>query len=306
MMNATTSNFPPGIAYMGGKYMPMEEAKISVLDWGFLRSDATYDVVHVWKGRFFRLDKHIERFLTSIEKLRLVLPFGRERLEEILKSCARRAGHEDAYVEMILTRGVSPTYSRDPRDAIPTFIAFAIPFSWVGNEEQRKRGIDLHIASVERIPPGAVDPTVKNYHWLDFVSGLFEAYDVGAENVVLVDGKGNIAEGPGFNIFAVTNGRVVTPATGVLQGITRMTALELLDELGVPASTEPLPIEALKDADEVFITSTAGGVMAVRTVNYQPFHAGAPGPMTRKLSALYWEKHGDPAWTTAVAGLKSL
>ena len=86
MMNATTSNFPPGIAYMGGKYMPMEKAKISVLDRGFLRSDATYDVVHVWKGRFFRLDKHIERFLTSIEKLRLVLPFGRERLEEILKS----------------------------------------------------------------------------------------------------------------------------------------------------------------------------------------------------------------------------
>ncbi len=65
-------------------------------------------------------------------------------------------------MEMILTRGVSPTYSRDPRDAIPTFIAFAIPFSWVGNEEQRKRGIDLHIASIERIPPGAVDPTVKN------------------------------------------------------------------------------------------------------------------------------------------------
>ena len=133
-MNATTSNFPPGIAYMGGKYMPMEEAKISVLDWGFLRSDATYDVVHVWKGRFFRLDKHIERFLTSIEKLRLVLPCGRERLEEILKSCALSAGHEDAYVDMILTRVVSPTYRRDQRDAIPTFIAFAIPFSWVGNE----------------------------------------------------------------------------------------------------------------------------------------------------------------------------
>ncbi|MBT6093985.1 MAG: branched-chain amino acid transferase [Rhodospirillaceae bacterium] len=292
--------FPPGIAYIDGNYVPMSEAKISVLDWGFLRSDATYDVVHVWQGRFFRLDKHIERFEASIEKLRMQLPFERTRLEEILSECVRRAELDDAYVEMVLTRGVSPTFSRDPRDAIPTFIAFAIPFGWVANEDQRRRGIDLHLADVQRIPPSAVDPTVKNYHWLDLVTGLYQAYDAGAENVLLQDNAGNVAEGPGFNLFAVKDGRVTTPASGVLHGITRATALELLAEMGISAHAAPLPIDALLQADEAFITSTAGGIMAVRAVDAHTFPAGAPGAVTERLTALYWDKHQDPDWTTSV------
>jgi branched-chain amino acid aminotransferase len=295
--------FPVGVAYMDGRFMPISEAKISVLDWGFLRSDATYDVVHVWKGRFFRLDLHIERFLRSIEKLRMELPFGRERLEQILAECVTRANLEDAYVEMVLTRGRSANFSRDPRDATNTFIAFALPFGWVADETQRKRGIDLHIASVERIRPAAVDPTVKNYHWLDLVAGLYEAYDAGAENVLLVDGAGNVAEGPGFNLFALADGRWLTPATGVLHGITRHTALELLDEMGIEAETGTLSVAALRGADEAFITSTAGGIMAVRTIDGRKLSRGAPGPVTERLARLYWEKHGDPAWSTAVAGL---
>lgn len=295
--------FPVGVAYMDGRFMPISEAKISVLDWGFLRSDATYDVVHVWKGRFFRLDLHIERFLRSISKLRMELPFGRERLEQILAECVARANLEDAYVEMVLTRGRSANFSRDPRDATNTFIAFALPFGWVADETQRKRGIDLHIASVERIRPAAVDPTVKNYHWLDLVAGLYEAYDAGAENVLLVDGAGNVAEGPGFNLFALTVGRWLTPATGVLHGITRATALELLDEMGIEAETGTLSIATLRGADEAFITSTAGGIMAVRTIDGRKLSRGAPGPVTERLTRLYWEKHGDAAWSTAVAGL---
>jgi branched-chain amino acid aminotransferase len=292
--------FPPGIAYIDGDYVPMAEAKISVLDWGFLRSDATYDVVHVWQGRFFRLDAHVARFLASIEKLRMKLPFGRDRLEAILKECVRQAELDDAYVEMVLTRGVSPTFSRDPRDAVPTFIAFAIPFGWVANEDQRMRGIDLHLADQQRIPPSAVDPTVKNYHWLDLVAGLYQAYDAGAENVILRDAAGNVAEGPGFNLFAVTGETAVTPDAGVLEGITRATALELLAEMGRPAQAAPLSAAALLAADEAFITSTAGGIMAVRALDGARFPAGAPGPVTEALTALYWAKHSDPAWTTPV------
>jgi branched-chain amino acid aminotransferase len=297
------TQYPPGVAYINGDYVPMSEAKISVLDWGFLRSDATYDVVHVWKGRFFRLDLHIDRFLASIKELRMVLPFDRDQLEEVLKQCVRRAALEDAYVEMVLTRGVSPTFSRDPRDAAPTFIAFAVPFGWVANEDQRARGIDLHIADVQRIPPSSVNPTVKNYHWLDLVAGLFEAYDAGAENVVLVDGAGNICEGPGFNLFAVSDGQVTTPASGVLHGITRHTALELLDELDVPATAETLSVASLKRSDEVFITSTAGGIMPVRSIDGHRPPGGAPGPLTQRLTALYWEKHQDPSWSQAVHSL---
>ena len=126
--------FPPGVAYIDGDYRPMSEAKISVLDWGFLRSDATYDVVHVWRQRFFRLDKHLDRFSNSVDQLQMTLPFDRDGLTGVLMECVRLSGHDDAYVEMICTRGVSPTFSRDPRDAVNTFIAFAIPFGWVANK----------------------------------------------------------------------------------------------------------------------------------------------------------------------------
>ena len=121
--------FPSGTAFIDGGFCDISEARISILDFGFLHSDATYDVVHVWRRRFFRLDRHLDRFLDNVAKLRLALPFDRETLIDTLKECVRRSGHDDAYVEMICTRGTSPGYSRDPRQAINRFIAFAIPFS---------------------------------------------------------------------------------------------------------------------------------------------------------------------------------
>jgi len=292
---------PDGIAYMDGRYVPMADATIPVLDWGFLRSDATYDVVHVWQGRFFRLDDHLDRFQRSVERLRLTLPFGRDGVAEVLSECVRRAGLDDAYVEMICTRGVSPTFSRDPREAINRFIAFAIPFGWILRPEDRERGLHVAISRVRRIPPESVDPTIKNYHWLDLIAGLFDAYDRGAGNVVLTDGEDNVVEGPGFNVFAVGGGRVTTPDRGVLEGITRLSAIQLCGEIGVPVAMAPLAAEALRNADEAFVTSTAGGIMPLTRVDDRPVADGAPGPITRRLIELYWQKHQDPAWSTPVA-----
>jgi branched-chain amino acid aminotransferase len=292
---------PDGVAYVDGRYLPMAEATIPVLDWGFLRSDATYDVVHVWQGRFFRLDDHLDRFQRSVDRLRLALPFDRDRLVEVLCECVRRAGLADAYVEMICTRGVSPSFSRDPREAVNRFIAFAIPFGWILRPEDRERGLDIAISRVRRIPPDSVDPTVKNYHWLDLIAGLFDAYDRGAENVVLTDGEDNVVEGPGFNVFAVDAGRVTTPDRGVLEGITRLSTIQLCAEIGVPVTTAPLPAAALRDADETFVTSTAGGIMPVTRIDGAAVADGRPGPITRRLIDLYWQKHSDPAWSTPVA-----
>jgi branched-chain amino acid aminotransferase len=290
-----------GVAYMDGRYVPMAEATIPVLDWGFLRSDATYDVVHVWQGRFFRLDDHLARFRRSVDRLHLALPFGLDRVAEVLSQCVRRAGLGDAYVEMICTRGVSPTFSRDPRDAVNRFIAFAIPFGWILRPEDRERGLDIAISRIRRIPPDSVDPTVKNYHWLDLIAGLFDAYDRGAENVVLTDGEDNVVEGPGFNVFAVDAGRVTTPDRGVLEGVTRLSTIQLCAEIGVPVTTAPLPAAALRRADEAFVTSTAGGIMPVTRIDGAPVADGRPGPITRRLIDLYWQKHSDPAWSTPVA-----
>lgn len=296
----TLGEFPPGIAYLDGDFRPISEARISVLDWGFLRSDATYDVVHVWQGRFFRLDAHLDRFQRSVTRLRMRLPFDRAGLTEVLRECVRRSGLRDAYVEMICTRGRSPTFSRDPRDAENTFIAFAIPFGWIADEAQRKRGLSVAISQVRRIPADSVDPTVKNYHWLDLVAGLFEAYDAGRDNVILTDGAGNVAEGPGFNVFAVSGGRVRTPDLGVLEGVTRATAIEICRRLGLEVAVAPLPVDQLRRADEAFLTSTAGGIIPITEIDGQPVGDGRPGPVTGRVTGLYWQLHEDPAWTTPV------
>ncbi|AZN98026.1 MAG: branched-chain amino acid transferase [Mesorhizobium sp.] len=292
--------YPRGVAFMDGQYLPMSEAKVSVLDWGFLHSDATYDTVHVWKGRFFRLDLHLDRFFGGVERLRMKLPYDREKIASILNNCVALSGHQSAYVEMICTRGTSPTFSRDPRQAENRFMAFAVPFGSVANKEQLERGLHVAISETVRIPPKSVDPAIKNYHWLDLVKGLFDAYDMGAETALIVDTNGHIAEGPGFNVFVVKDGSLRTPAFGVLPGITRRTVFDLCAEIGLSATAADISRAEIKDADEVFITSTAGGIMPVTRIGDASVSNGHVGPVTRRLMDLYWQKHDDPQWTTAV------
>ncbi len=293
--------YPHGVAFMDGQYLPMSEAKLSVLDWGFLHSDATYDTVHVWNGRFFRLNLHLDRFLGGVERLRMNLPYDREEITSILKNCVALSGHKSAYVEMICTRGSSPTFSRDPRQAENRFIAFAVPFGSVANKEQLERGLHVAISDIVRIPPQSVDPSIKNYHWLDLVKGLLDAYDMGAETALVLDTNGHIAEGPGFNVFLVKEGALKTPAFGVLPGITRRTVFDLCVEIGLSATATDIGRAEIKEADEVFITSTAGGIMPVTRIDDAVIGIGQVGPITRQLMDLYWRKHDDPAWSTVVA-----
>ena len=292
--------FAEGAAFVEGRYLPIAEARVPLLDWGFLKSDVTYDVVGVWDGRFFRLEDHLDRFFRSMERLRLVCPHDREGVAEILHGCLRLSGIRDAYVEMITTRGLAARGSRDPRDCDNRFYAFAIPYVWIVPPERHAAGLDLTVSKVRRIPPDSVDPTVKNFHWGDLMRGLFEAYERGADSVVLDDGAGNVTEGPGFNLFARIDGRLVTPAAGVLPGITRRTVVELADSLRIPVFIETLPAADLLRAEEVFITSTAGGVMPVSRLNGEPVGDGRPGVLSLRIKELYWAVHRDPRYTTAV------
>jgi branched-chain amino acid aminotransferase len=286
-------NTPSGVAYINREFVPISEAKISVLDWGFLRSDATYDVVHVWKGRFFRLDTHIDRFIASLEKIYMTLPVSRQELEKILAECVIRSGHEDAYVEMILTHGVSPTFSRDPRDAINQLICFAIPFGWILRPEEREDGLSVFISDIQRISSASIDPRVKNYHWLDLVMGLYDAYEHDAKVAILTDAARNITEGPGFNVFTVKDNQIVTPDAGVLEGITRRSALEIARELNFDVVERPISRDEPLNADEVFATSTAGGIMPITKLNGRDVGSGSMGPMTRQIHDAYWAKHLD-------------
>jgi branched-chain amino acid aminotransferase len=293
-------DFSNGAAYVDEQFVPIAEAKISILDWGFLHSDATYDVAHVWKGRFFRLDDHIDRFLSGMDKLRMSIPHNRGELRGILIDCVKTSGLREAYVEMICTRGMPRSGSRDPRECTNQLFAFAIPFVWIVNLEKQKKGLHLIISRMQRIPSESVDPTVKNYHWLDMVMGLFEAYDRGGETAVVVDARGNLVEGPGFNVFAVNGRTITTPARGVLEGITRRTVIELATEYGYDVMQHTLSAEKARTADEMFVTSTAGGVIPITKIDGHKISSGTPGPVTQKLQEGYWVVHQDPRYTLKI------
>lgn len=292
--------YAEGAAFVEGEFVPVGEARIPILDWGFLRSDATYDVAHVWRGSFFRLEDHLDRFERGMTKLRMSLPFGRDRMREILIECVRLSGLRDAYAEIICTRGVPKPGSRDPRDCENRFYAFVVPFVWISTPENQEKGLHATISRVERIPPVSVDPTVKNYHWLDLQAGLLDAYDRGAETAILVDKDDNVVEGPGFNVFAVKGGTISTPDAGVLEGITRKTIIELAAVLGFPLQKRPVSADELRRADEAFVTSTAGGVMPVTAVDGSPLGDGKPGPVTLRLRGAYWDLHEDPRFSLSV------
>ena len=293
-----------GCAYVNGEYVPPSEAKISIFDWGFLHSDATYDVAHVWQGRFFRLDDHLERFFASMDRLRLDPGKTRDEVRAVMHECVRRTGLRDAYVEVLCTRGRPEPGSRDPRTCQNQFMAFAIPFVWIADPAKQKRGIELVVSDVQRIAPASVDPRVKNYHWLDMVMALFQAYDAGAETALLVDAQGNVAEGPGFNVFAVVEGgALVTPDAGVLEGISRRTVLELARAAGMRVEVRALPVAELRQASEVFLSSTGGGVIPIARVDGKPVGGRATGqfgPVSEKLQAAYWALHEDPRYVEAV------
>jgi branched-chain amino acid aminotransferase len=118
--------------------------------------------------------------------------------------------------------------------------------------------------------------------------------------VLLTDAAGNVVEGPGFNVFAVTGGRVVTPLDGVLQGITRRTVIEIAGTLGIPVDVRALPAAELRAADEAFLSTSGGGVLPVTVIDGEPVGNGAPGPVTRRLLQTYWDWHYEPRYSVPV------
>jgi branched-chain amino acid aminotransferase len=298
---SSASPFAAGAALIDGMVVPINEARIPITDMGFARSDVTYDVVAVWRGAFFRLDAHLDRFLRNCKRLRLDPGLSREQIAQALTELVRRTELRDSYVDMICTRGVPAPGVRDPRSVDNRFYAYAIPYMWLLAWDERDSGMDAVIArQVERISPKAVDPTVKNFHWGDLVRGLYEAYDRGARFPVLLDSDGNITEGPGYNVFALVGGTLLTPDSGVLEGITRLTVIELAREHGIGVRETTLDEATFRRGTELFASSTAGGVMAITSLDGRPIGDGTAGPLTRRIRDLYWAAHSDPRYITAI------
>ncbi len=284
-----------GAAFVADRFCPLLEASIPLVDAGLFHADAVYDVVSVSRGMFFRLEEHQARFARACDAIRVRNPYDTAQEAAILHEVVARAGLRDAYVWWTVTRGLPPMGRNDmvdPDKFENRFYAFATNFVFMFDDDQRARGIDLIVSRDRiRIPPRAVDPRAKNFHWLDMQMALFEAGDRGAEWAVLTDADGYLAEATGANIFAIVDGAVVTPDSGCLEGLTRQSVLELCRELGLPAVCRRVHADELRAAQEVFMTTTAGSIMPVRSVDSHVLsEPSGAGEISIRLHNLYWEK----------------
>ena len=279
-----------GAAWMKGKVIPLKDASLPLNDWGLTRSDITYDVVPVIDGAFFRLSNYLDRFEASMSDMRLDPKLNRTEIIVALTKMVAASGLKDSYVSMVCSRGVpSVPGSRNPKDCENHFFAWCVPYVNIIHPDIAKIGASAWISdTVKRIPEDSVNPKNKNYHWGDLTKGLFEAKDNDAETIILTDHQDNITEGPGFNVFAVINGIVVTSDRGVLEGISRKTILDICEELSIPTETRSVSKNEFMEADEVFLTTSSGGVVPITRINSRIFSNDVPGEMTIKLKDCYW------------------
>jgi branched-chain amino acid aminotransferase len=154
--------------------------------------------------------------------------------------------------------------------------------------------------TVQRIPESSIDPKIKNFHWGDLTRGLYEAYERGGRYPILLDADGNVTEGAGYNLFAVIDGALLTPARGALEGITRRTVMELAEREGLAVTAIDISEERFSSADELFATSTAGGVMPITSLDGIPVGDGGVGATTSNIRNAYWLAHSDPVYATPV------
>jgi branched-chain amino acid aminotransferase len=277
-------------ASVNGSVVPAEEARVSVLDNGFTFGDAVYETLRTYAGRPFHLDRHLARLRASAARLGFEAPFGdavfASRLDELLA----RAGNEESYIRIILTRGEGDISYRFDRVKGPTLVMVVKPFE-APPERDYAEGIAVVIASVRRNHPRALDPAIKSNNLLNNILAVREGQAQGAAEVILLNDLGEVAEGASSNVFVVKHGRASTPPleAGILSGITRRLVLDLCRELGVPAREETLLVADLFAADEVFITSTTKEAAPVRTIDGKPVASGRPGPVHRRILQAYRE-----------------
>jgi branched-chain amino acid aminotransferase len=296
---AATSAGRPGLVWINGELKPTDQAMISVFDHGLLYGDGVFDTMFATYGYIFKLRQHMERFSRSLRATRMALPIPEADLEGVVRDTVAANGLRDAYIKVVATRGVSPEPLLDPRNTTPTLIIFVRPYLSLAGAGKKETGLSTKLTSIQRVGHSALDPRVKNLNYLNLVLAKFEAINANADEALLLDEEGFVCEAPGYNMFVVRDGVVLTPERGVLEGITRETVLELCVDLGIPTVIKSVAPFDLFVADEIFLSSTAAGLVPVTRVDGALIADGRPGSIFRRLDAAYDElqrsgRHGTP------------
>jgi branched-chain amino acid aminotransferase len=269
---------------VNGVITPAEAARVPVLDSGFTFGDSVYEVLRTYGGLAFEPGRHFRRLRASAGRLGIGTPCSDRELLAQVDGLLARAGNAESYIRIVLTRGVGDATYAPPRIDGPTLVLIVKPLTPYP-ESHYTEGIRVALVDVRRNHPRSLDPAVKSSNLLNNLLAARQARALDADEPLLLNLDGNLAEGASTNAFVVKAGRLRTPplSAGILAGITREVVLELVPGLGIPVSEDTVRLEELRDADEVFLTSTTREVVAVRELDRRPVGSGRPGTVTGRV-----------------------
>lgn len=271
--------------YIDGKLAENEDAKISVFDHGLLYGDGVFEGIRTYNGLIFKLKEHIDRLYQSAHSIMLEIPVSKEDLIEAVKRTLRANKLKDAYIRLIVTRGVGDL-GLDPRKCPrPTIIIITDKIA-LYPEKFYRDGMEIITVPTQRNIPEALNPQIKSLNYLNNILAKIEAINAGVEEAVMLNSDGYVAECTGDNIFIVRRGVLLTPPIyiGSLRGITRSAVLDLAKENKIPACEEVLTRHDLFNADECFLTGTAAEIIPVVKIDGRRIGNGKPGKITAKLT----------------------
>src|SRR5437588_3876016 len=269
--------------YLNGRFLPLEDAKISVLDRGFIYGDGVYELIPVYHRQPFRLRQHLARLQRSLDCIRMVNPHTEAEWESIIRELVARTPFDDQGVYFQVTRGVAKRDHSFPRDVAPTVFMMSNPLS-LPTAEQVERGVAVVTAIDERW----LHCDLKTISLLGNVLARQRATDAGAAETVLFR-NGFLTEASASNVFIVRDGVILGPPKDnqILPGITYDAAFELARGGGLAVEVRPISRDEALAADEMWLSSSTKEVLAVTTVDGKSFAGGSPGPVFRKMHELF-------------------
>lgn len=273
----------PALCWFNGSIVAAAEARVPVLDHGLLYGDGVFEGIRFYGRRPFRLEQHLQRLQASARALALEIPLSAAQLAAAVDALITAFGAGDGYLRLVVTRGAGPLGLDPRRCREPAVFIIADQLALV-DAETRQRGASVIVAATRRLAPDGLDPRIKSLNYLNHILARIEANRAGADEAILLNAAGRVAEGSADNVFIVRNGNLATPPAieGALEGVTRAVVIELAQALGVTVECTPLAPYDLYNADECFLTGTGAELIPVREVDGRPV-GQCPGPLFRQL-----------------------
>jgi branched-chain amino acid aminotransferase len=283
---ATEAGVPT--VWLDGKWCDRATAMVSVYDHGLLYGDGVFEGIRVYGGKIFKLVEHLDRLYDSAQAIWLTIPMPKDEMAAVTEEAVRRSGIAEAYIRHIVTRGVGDL-GLDPRKCPQPSIIIIVDTIRLFPEEVYETGLRVVTAGTPIPHREALSPRVKSLNYLAHILAKVEGIHSGADEVLMLDSEGHVAEGSGQNLFVVKHGVVRTPAaySGILKGVTRDVVIELAREAGREVQETILNRYDVYTADEAFFTGTASELIAIRQVDGRTIGSGKPGPVTRDLRSRF-------------------